>query len=378
MMLSRLFIPAVGSALFCASMYIGVFGQEVEPPPVRATPARGERKADTGTALEDNRSVEELIQATIEILDEAEDVRNDQGNVDRLQTLFDQASQNVQLIQERDAANAWLLYLRGRGYSLTDRPADAAEQLRQFVETREGRNEWRAYRSLGDLFSERFPRLANANYQKAAALKANEPNVLIGLSKCHLKFGDTGEAIRFAREAIQADGRKTPRYVSHLASVLQEAERWDEALSEAESAVQLARKRAENKPGLRGPLRNLDTHYELLIEILQNRIARAEHGDSQDYIRLVRYTREKAQVEQTLAMFDLLRIVQLGIDEAGSDKPPDLLEQYAILLAEVGRTDDAVAAFEELLQADPGNPTASQWLKRLKPASPDVPTAKTP
>ena len=354
--------------LFCAA----TFGQDwAAQAQVARPPAQTESGADAERTATGDKSVGQLVQETIDLLDKAADLRRDQAELNSLQAVFDQASQNVQTIQEREPLNPWLLYLRGRAYSLTGKPADAAEELRQFVQTREGRNEWRAYRSLGDLFSDNFPRLARSHYQKALALKAGVPEILMGLSKCYLKFGEMDEAIRFAREAIDADRRTKPEYVSHLALLLQDAEQWDEALREAESAVQLARKRVEEKPGLRGPVRELDVHYGLLLDILQSRISRADTGDVQDYIRLAEYGRAQAEIIRTLALHDILLLIERRMDAVEGNRSPQLLEPYGVLLAEVGRTDDAIAAFDELLQSDPGNMTASRWLKQLRPAAPD-------
>jgi len=363
---SSMFITV--SMLLCAA----TFGQDsatqtqVAPPP-----AQGESETDAELTAAEDKSVEQLIQETIEILDTAADLRRDQAELTSLQSVFDEASQNVQAILEREPSNPWLFYLRGRAYSLTGKPADAAQELRQFVETREGRNEWRAYRSLGDLFYENFPRLARSHYKKALGLKAGDSEILIGLSRCHLKFGEKDEAIRFAREAVNADRRTKPEYVSHLASLLQDAEQWDEALREAESAVELARKSVEAKPGLRGPLRELDMHYGALLDILQSRLSRADTDDLQDCVRLAEHGRAQAEIIRTLALHDVLLLIQRRVDAVEGNRSPQLLEQYGVLLAEVGRTDDAIAAFDELLQSDPGNATASQWLKRLRPASPD-------
>jgi len=46
-----------------------------------------------------------------------------------------------------------------------------------------------------------------------------------------------------------------------------------------------------------------------------------------------------------------------------------LQEQHAVKLAEVGRTEYAIAAFEKLLTLDPSNSTAAEWLERLRSTS---------
>jgi tetratricopeptide (TPR) repeat protein len=356
-----------------------VRGQEGDAPfaPSPST-AAVDKAGDADTRVAEERSVEELIQGTIELLDEGAAIHQDQAATTRLQEVFDEATQNVQAIQEQDPTNPWLFYLRGRGYRLTGRASDAVFELKRFVETREGRNEWRAHQLLGDLFVENFHQLAEGYYKKAAALNANEPEVLLGLSKCASKSGEKGEAIRFAREAVDADGRRTPETVAHLARLLRDAERWDEAVREAESAVSLAKNEVAEKPGLRGPVRALDGRYELLLAILRKQIARAEPRDPRDFVRFARMSREKSEVTRLLSLHDTLRVVQLGIDDPEIDKVPALLEAYGTLLAEVGRTDDAIAAFEEALAADPGDAMAKEWLERLRSGSPGSHEPATP
>ena len=67
-----------------------------------------------------------------------------------------------------------------------------------------------------------------------------------------------------------------------------------------------------------------------------------------------------------LALHDALRVLELGVNSTAPNTPARLQEQYAVTLAEVGRSEDAVAAFEKLLTLDPSNSTATDWLERLR------------
>jgi hypothetical protein len=42
-----------------------------------------------------------------------------------------------------------------------------------------------------------------------------------------------------------------------------------------------------------------------------------------------------------------------------------LVERHSIALADVGRREAAIAAFERILGVDPANATARDWLKQL-------------
>jgi tetratricopeptide (TPR) repeat protein len=332
----------------------------------QATPADGagqpEQQSAPETPLDSEVSAEEAIRLAIETFDRLEEgVAGD----DRA-SLTERADRYIELVEAGDPGSPWLSYLYGRAFALLGRPGDAVEQLRKFVETREGRNEWRAYRLLGDLFVDQFPRLGKANYDRAEALNAGRPSVLFGLSRAAAKLGQVDEAVEFARRAAEADGRRDSRYVSNLASMLKAAGRWKEALGEAEAALRIARERMRRQPGGSGPLLAVDAQYGMLIEIMQARLSEPEGGEADDYLRLARYVRERGRVSQLLVLHDVLRTLEAGAEATAADPPTALLEQLGLVYAEVGRTGDAIAAFEQLLRADPGNPVANEWLVRLR------------
>jgi tetratricopeptide (TPR) repeat protein len=273
----------------------------------------------------------------------------------------------ISVIQSDDPSNPWLSYLYGWIYAIGGRKGDAIEEVAKFVETREGRNEWLAYRLLGDLFVEQFPRLAKSHYNKAAALTSNEASVLYGLSRCAAATGNTEESIKLAQEAVDADGRKQVRYLTHLARMLMRDRRW----SDAERAVRAGLDRAEtlrrDQPASDRPLKLLDIQYQTLAEIARARLG--ESPTAEDYARLADYTQRRAEIGLLLARFETLRLLEQAMKELGGPSPA-LLERYAVLLAELGREEEAVAAMEELRALDPGNAVAAEWLGRLKPPSP--------
>ncbi len=362
----------------------------------------GESTAAPETSKEQEIGVEEAIRLAIDLLDRLEtgDVasphvgdansryRRPQGGPpasdksDTPETLLERVSHYIEIVRADDPVNPFLPYLHGRVYAFAGRQGDAVEQLRKFVRTREGRNEWRAYRILGDLFVVEFPRLAKANYEKAAALNADEPSVLFGLSVCAFKFGAAGEAISKAREALAADGRKTIRYVSHLAILLKAAGSLGEARREAEQALRLAKEEMRSKPGVRAPLLVVNVQYQLLVDIMQARLAQAAPERSEgagtetarlvdDYLDLATYLRVQDRIAQMLSLHAVLSVIEDGVDRTSPDTPPALLEQYGIVLAEVGGTEAAIAVFEKLLKTNPNNPIAAEQLRRLRPEPTD-------
>ena len=343
-----------------------ILGQTTEPPepPHRQT----EPTLDTAiqeTSAEPAIGVDEAVRRAIDALDRLE--ARDES--DALVPLTDEANRYIEIVEAQDAANPWIPYLYGRAYALMGRRGDAVDQLVKFVETREGRNEWRAYRLLGDLFIDEFPRLAKANYEKAKTLNPAEPTVLFGLSVCAARLGDRERAISLARETLEVDGAQTVRYVSHLAALLSADGQSNEAFKEAQRALDLARTATQAEPGAHRPLLVVDGQYQQMINILEARVNEPAHTDVSDYLRLAALVRQRAQIRQTLMLHDVLRVIEAGVDKTAPDTPPALLEQYGIALAEVGRTDAATDAFEKLLKLDPNNKVATEWLTRLQPNS---------
>lgn len=308
--------------------------------------------------------VQEAITLAMDALERLEN----EGETAAADTILHDANGYIEFVKASEPANPWLPYLVGRAYVVMGRRRDAVEELGKFVETPLGRNEWLAYRILGDLLVGGFPRLAKANYAKAAALNAGEPSVLFGLSSCAAQFGAAEEAIRLAQEAVAADGSRTVRYISHLAKLLRAVGQWDEAIREAERALNLAKQTVGTHPGTPGPLLTVDGQYELLIEIMQGLLDQANAGRlAANHLRLASYIRERAIVVHELARHDVLDALEAGVNRTAPDTPAELLEQYGIALAEVDRHESAVGVFEQLLSADPDNAVAAEWLGRLRP-----------
>ncbi len=310
-------------------------------------------------------SVDEAIRVAIEAIDQLELAAEEETR----RALFDKISRSIEVVEGSSPGNPWLYYLHGRVSAFTGSGIDAAKFLQEFVETRAGRNEWRAHRVLGDLFVGRYPRLARASYETAYRLKRDDPSVRIGLSKCALAVGDIDEAVRFARQAVDADEHPEIRYVRHLASTLMAQRNWPEAQRIAERGLAAAQASAQALGQTRVSLEILDEQYRLLIEILQRR-AKATPDNAQVYLDVSKYLRLQADNVAMLSRYDVLGVLQLGVDSTAPGTPVRLLEQYAIALAEVGRRVDAVAQFEMILARDAHNSVAAEWLARLKADAP--------
>lgn len=334
-------------------------GTVTPPEPPSQSPPAGPEPTDVTI------DAEEAIRLATDLFDRLESLDAD----DDARALLEQANGYIEVVQAKDSTSPWLSYLYGRAFAVAGRPWDAVQQLRSFAETAAGRNEWRVYRILGDLFQSDYPQLAKADYEKAAALKANEPSVQFGLSTCALRLGDLKGAIRLGREAVAADGRRSIRYLSHLGRILSADREWDDAVRETEAALVLAQQAHVARPGDLASLQQVDTQYRLVISILVERIRQTDEDAIDARLELARYIRRRGSLALELLLHDELHILESGADKTAPDTPLRLLEPYGATLAEVGRTDDAVAVFKTILARDPENKIATEWLARLRPKS---------
>lgn len=319
--------------------------------------------ASAGAAAQtDGRMVARLLEDADNLLNELEARRSvapDDPALSRVKTI-------AQEVSALAPANPYLTFLRARYMVLTGFGGDASLKLLEFVDTPQGQTEWRAYRLLGDSFLQEFPRLAKSNYKKAAALNPGDAGVLFGLSVCELKLGAIAGAVRLARETVRADGRVTIRYIAHLARVLQAQERWDEALHEAENAMGMARSETERDQVSRRPWESLSSQYSLVMSILRARIAARGKNFANDFVRLDTCLRQQLRVREKLVLHDFLRLVESGVRSSEPGTPLKLLLLYGRLLSEVGRTKDAIRAFQHAAKLDPNNEKAQDALKRLR------------
>jgi len=337
-----------------------------------ASAAWGQSEAATGQTGDSTAEppIELTTQQVVQIVDEMLDRIEAAGESKLSETSAAELTRLLEGVRARDLADPWLPYLYGRALTVMGRRGDARDQLRKFIETREGRSEWRAHRVLADLLLDEFPRLAKSYYDKAAALKQNEPSVLLGLSLCAGKLAEHAQAVTYAQRAVAAVGRGNLLYVSQLARSLMAERRWPEAQKEADAALELALAAMRSRAGQRTPLLAVDEQYRLAIEIAQERSNQSPEA-GEHYVRLADLMRKREQIRVILALHDILGLVEAGVRNAGAKAPAQLLEQYAVLLAEVGRNDEARARFEELLQKDPSNAAAKDWLGRLPAATSD-------
>lgn len=292
------------------------------------------------------------------------------ADADERNELVERVTSLMRTIHDADPANPWLDYLAAYVHIANGRNGDAIESIESFLNTREGRNYWRAHRLHGDLLVGRYPRLALASYKRAEALKADDPSVLFGLARCYANQGETGTAIEYVTNAIVADTNETISYTNFLAQLFLKEKQWSQALRTAQQAVAMAERKVEQGGDVRATLQRVDTQLALAIDAA-SALIRAEQENEEAYLTAVRLQRKRSDNAYRAAKIDELRTVERGVEVLKENASAKLLEAYAVLLAETGRTEDAIAAFERLLDKDPANVAASDWLAKLRASAVD-------
>ena len=345
------------------------------PPPTAppATPAAGEPAPAAEIVAVAEISPDEALQQAIAAFDRLEHAK---VQAEREEVL-EEATQLTRRLELADPDNAWILYLTGRGYAAVGLKGDAIEDLTKFVESREGRNEWAAYRILGDLFVDGYPNLAKKKYEQANYLKPNEPSVLIGMAVCMSSLGDKEKALEHAESAVSADGGRTLRYLATAARLYMGAGQLPVARRHAQDALERAKQELRVGQTAVELVRQLDAQYQLLYDILTRQIQTTPE-DPDLYLALVRYMRERMQVSQLMLVAEAVALLEAGIQRAGGTPPVALLLEYGSLLKDLGRFEDGKRAYEQVLQADPGNRIAREGLDKLNQAQTGAAPAPKP
>lgn len=261
----------------------------------------------------------------------------------------------------------WLPYLYAFVSIRQGQSWDAVDQLRTFVRTRDGRTEWKAYRTLGDLVVEEFPRLARSHFDKAASLIDGEPTVLYGLSRCAANVGDYAEALEYAKQTVTADRRRSTKYLDHLARIARFQKDWATAGAAGNDALTLVKQEANIRPGERDPLMRVNAQYKLLIENETARLAdvRDPVEVSSGFVRLADYARERAKVVALLSKHEVVGVLDAGLERLGEDASIELLEQTVVAYYDIGRDQDAIALCRRILDKNPDNAVGREWLARF-------------
>lgn len=276
------------------------------------------------------------------------------------------------VVKTKAPDHPWLPYLYAFVHIRQGQSWDAVDQLQKFVDNRDGRNEWKAFRTLGNMVVENFPRLAQSHFQKAAKLKEGEPTVLYGLSRCAANVGDNTEALDYARQAAAADRRQSIEYLTHLARIARIDKEWPTATAAAVDALAIAERDVSQHQGEFKPLVAAEAQYKLVVEIESARLidVRDPSELTRGYLGLAEYARRRAKIVIQMTKHDVVGILEAAAERLGDDTPSDILEQAVTALTDVGREEDAATVCRRILEKDPANAAATQWLQQHGQAAP--------
>jgi len=336
-------------------------------------PAAGQPAPAADVAAVAELSPDEALQQAIAAFDRHE-LSKIQAERD---AALEEATQLTRRLELADPDNAWIMYLTGIGYAAVGLKGDAIEEITKFVESREGRNEWVAYRILGDLFVEGYPNLAKKKYEQANYLKPNEASVLIGLAVCMTSLGDTDKSLEHAEAAVSADKGRRVDYLVTAARLYMRAVQLPAARRHAQNA--LARAEHELRAGQVAVelVRQLDAQYQLLYEVLTRQI-QATPENTELYVALVRYMRQRVSASQLMLMAEARGLLETALARAGDNPPAALLLEYGSVLKDLRRLEEAKQVFQRILKADPSNRIAQEALDATNQILSGAASAPTP
>lgn len=319
-----------------------------------------ESAAPSGDAGAASISAEESISAARSLLVQVDSAV---GEVDR-EAVREELDRYIAAIQMSEPGSPWLKYLVGRGYAMTGRTGEAIDLLQDFVETREGRNEWRAFRALGDLLVGQFPRLAQSQYQRASLLVGEEPGVVFGMSQCARGIGDFDGALRLARRAVELDRRRRVSYLRNLALLAARNREWAEARRAGEDALNRAKEAMEAGPVSLESLALVDQQYQVLIEVLNRQLESVEDSEviGSLAVDLSQRIEQRGAFGARVGLFDAMEKVRSAVERAGDGAPISLLDRFAELLSSLSREDEARDVYGRILKLDPDHAGAKAAL----------------
>ncbi|HEY3243378.1 MAG TPA: tetratricopeptide repeat protein [Phycisphaerae bacterium] len=329
-----LFLPAGWSAL-------PAHGQEPPPPPT---------------------TVAEDLDRALDLLHQAE---QDEDNRARY---LAEANDLVAAVQQREPNNVKADFYLARVLVLAGRSKDALRSVERYAKTRQGANDWEAFKILADLQVQgTYWTLARGNYQKAAELNPREPDLYLGMATCSLQLGKFEDALKQLETAVNM-GTQNPKIYDAYAQVLLRDNQVDRALGAAESAVKLAQGDVKNRAGSMRALQELDARYATLEATLT--LAVRKHPQTlRLWQRGLEIIDERLELNGRVATQRKLAFVNQGIQATQPNVPIELYLKKAQLSIEARRREDAESALDEADKIDPTNPLAKQLRDSLPAAT---------
>jgi len=292
-----------------------------------------------------------------------------------LQEVANEISKIVTFVRSRDPLNVTAGYIYARMTLVSGRPREALSLIDAYANDPAGRNDWYAFKLLGDIYLVSYASQAKSHYERAAALAPLEPEPRIGIANAELKLVRDKEAIANAQMAIQLDKENDPSYRVVLAEAYYLAAEYESAAETALEAVVLTEALVRQKPGSRKLLEDLKKRYELRVKCL-DRLSSTYSDEPERLVQLVQVILDFADLERLISYHDALSLLEARIPALGDNVTTSVLYEQARLNRLVGRDDEALIVLDKLLAKDPNHAAALQLREVIEGAAVGEPTAR--
>lgn len=367
--------PALGPAAL-AQAPVAEPAKPADPPKTGDTPAptasqpppESSPEGPVAGPAEPEEDVPTMVSKAIAKIDQADDITDNE----KLGAVLEEVRVLLDKIVAKERLNEEAMYIRGCLLAYARRTGDALDELEKYLKTRTGRNDWRGFRQLGDVYLKtNYPTQAQARYEAADRLKPGDPRVLLGLSKTASLLGKKDKSVEYAAKAVDAapPDKKAP-YLEFAARTMIAQKQWDEADKFAREAITRLRLDLKSDPGRMMTLQSIENLLQVRAEVSRARIT-AKPDTFQAYLDFADVVVELGDVREQIAHAEVINLVDLGLAAMPANPPMELLERKAHLLEAMGRSDEAKAVYEQIIAKDPNHAAAKEFLGPREPAAHD-------
>jgi tetratricopeptide (TPR) repeat protein len=293
-------------------------------------------------------------------------------------TQLDIAKAYLQQADRFDANDAVIEYLYARMNILVGYRREGFKKIDDYVLTAEGRNDWEAYKILGDLHLQaKYYVMAEDKYKIALRLAPNEPSIFIGLARVATKRSLRQDALEYAAKAVELNPRDAEAHEIHAAA-LATLSRFDLAKAAIQKAIDQTQSELSQDLGNRSKLDLFQKRLETLQQVLKAIIDRDPKAATA-YVELHKCMNLQIQARNLADEQSSFEVLKQGVEKTRPDTPSDLMFEYALQASKFGRTQDAITLLEDHLKDHSSDDKAKEMLEmlRVKAATPQTPAFTT-
>jgi tetratricopeptide (TPR) repeat protein len=278
---------------------------------------------------------------------------------------------------------------------LGGRPWEAFQQYTDYLKMSERARDHRGDMGMGLVCLQLNKYSLALDYlQRANKSAPNSAEAAMGLARAYMGKHLYKKAQPIAERAVNLDDaappdKRHPEYRYYLAQILRGAGQLDRAVAIARQFVDSVRSNLRDSPGDGELIDQLDTALAVRLQLLQEQM-RTDEGRRNPQVRLemARTIEDQGLIRQIRSQLSALNLLQGLLEEQPENV--DVLLAIARLCRLVGKKDDAIAAYQRILEVSPGNEMAKKTLREMgaplqapKPKAPSTqattaPTATAP